>query len=113
MTHHDDRVSFRQMLAHSREICDAVSGFQRDEFFSDRFRELALFKLFEMVGESASRVSDDTKRQYPAIPWRAVIGARNRLSHECDSVDYEVIWDAAQEHIPELIAKLEEILNQQ
>jgi uncharacterized protein with HEPN domain len=112
MTRHSDDISMRQMLDYSREIRTAVEGQTKKQAFSDRFRELALMKLFEMIGEAANRVSNQTKEQYPQIPWRPIIGARNRLSHGYDRIDHEVVWDAATNHIPVLIEQLEEILGE-
>jgi uncharacterized protein with HEPN domain len=112
MTHRDDLVSMRQMLQYAREIREAIESYDREEYFKDRLRELGLYKLFEMVGEAANRVSIETQEQNPHVPWRYIIGARNRLSHGYDSIDQEVVWDAAAQHIPSLIEQLEELVGE-
>ncbi len=42
---------------------------------------LALIKDIEIVGEAASRISNETKQAAPEIPWANISGMRNRLIH--------------------------------
>ena len=43
--------------------------------------QLALVHLVQIIGEAASRVSDDLRQRHPEIPWRQVVGMRNRVVH--------------------------------
>jgi uncharacterized protein with HEPN domain len=72
--------------------------------------ELALARLVEIIGEAAGRVSQNTQEEYPEIPWREVIGMRNRLIHGYDSVDLSVLWDTVELDLPPLLVHLERIL---
>ena len=69
--------------------------------------ELSLVRLIEIVGEAAARVSLERRTLYPSIPWREVIGMRNRLVHGYDSVDLDVLWDTVELDLPPLIIELE------
>jgi uncharacterized protein with HEPN domain len=73
--------------------------------------QLALARLMEIVGEAANRVSSETQRQHPEIPWPQIIGMRNRLIHGYDVVDYDLLWDTVREDLPPLISALEELLD--
>jgi len=42
---------------------------------------LAIVRLLEIVGEAAAHVSEPVRASLPAIPWRQITGARNRLIH--------------------------------
>lgn len=44
----------------------------------------------------------------PHIPWRRIIGTRNRLAHDYLGVDEDVIWDIVQTEVPSLLAALRE-----
>jgi uncharacterized protein with HEPN domain len=46
----------------------------------------------------------------PQIPWRRMIGMRNRIIHEYDRVDLAVVWDVVQNELPSLIVELETIV---
>jgi len=64
----------------------------------------------EIIGEAAKRVSEPTRERHSQVPWRLVIGMRNRVIHGYDEVDLDVLWDAIQLDLPPLIEQLEGIL---
>ena len=101
-------------LGHMLEACDwvlsVVAGRAQQELDQDLLLFLALAKAVETVGEAANRVSDDTQSIAQEIPWRRIIGMRNRLVHNYDDIDLGTLWLAAQEHTPNLIADLRRIL---
>ena len=106
----DDRNRLRHMLDHSREAVDMTEGKRREDLKSDRILELALVRLIEIVGEAAVKMNPEGQAECPLIPWREVIGMRNRLIHGYDSVDLDVLWDTIENDLPPLIKELERIL---
>ena len=110
MSRRDDTVPLRQMLDHAREVAAMVGGRTRRDLDTDRMFQLALTRLIEIIGEAANRVTTAGYERYPGIPWLKVIGARNRIIHGYDVVDYNVVWDIATVEIPALIAALERAL---
>ncbi|MEO0409825.1 MAG: HepT-like ribonuclease domain-containing protein, partial [Cyanobacteria bacterium P01_A01_bin.135] len=55
---------------------------------------------------AARRVSDTTRQALPAIAWQEINGMRNRLVHEYDDIDLNIVWDVIQADIPDLIEAL-------
>jgi uncharacterized protein with HEPN domain len=102
----------RHMLDFAREIVEALDSRERSELVNDRIIQLAVSRLFTMLGEAATRVSIETRNTYPDIPWGFAIGMRNRLIHGYDVVDLDIIWNTAHENLPDLIDQLEEILDE-
>jgi uncharacterized protein with HEPN domain len=100
------------MLDHAREAIAMLAGKERADLQSERMLELALVRLIEIVGEAAARVSPESQTRYPLIPWRQVVGMRNRLVHGYDSVDLDVLWDTIEDDFPPLIAELKRILGE-
>ena len=92
MTQHDDSVRIRHMLDHAREAVAMVKGRTREDLDRDRMLELAPVRLIEIVGEAAARVSEEGKAAHPTVPWREVVGMRNRLVHGYDTVDCDVLY---------------------
>jgi uncharacterized protein with HEPN domain len=111
MTRHDDPTSLRHMLDHAREAVEMAAGRAREDLRQDRMLELALVRLVQIVGEAATRVSDEGQRRYAAIPWLQVRGLRNRLVHGYDVVDLDILWNIIQDDLPPLIAELERIVD--
>ena len=67
-------------------------------------------RLFEIIGEAARRVSQVYKEYHEEIPWPKMISMRNRISHEYDKVDHEILWDIVHVEVPQLIALLEPLV---
>ena len=68
---------------------------------------LALIKDVEIVGEAASRVSEESRTGLPGIPWSSVVAMRNRLIHAYFDIDLDILWQTVSEDLPELLVKLE------
>ena len=111
MSKHDDIIPLRHMLDHAREAIGMIAGKKPEDLAKERMLELSLVRLVEVIGEAAGRVSRTGQAKYPKIPWREVIGMRNRLVHGYDSVDLNVLWDTVELDLPPLIAQLETILS--
>ncbi len=109
MSRHDNRVSLRHMLDHAREAKEMTHGRQGSDLETDRMLQLALTRLVEIVGESASRISATTREKHPEIPWPDILGMRNRLVHAYDVLNLDLLWDTIETDFPPLIADLEAI----
>jgi uncharacterized protein with HEPN domain len=110
MPRHNDAIPLLHMLSHAREAVDMIAGKDPESLAKERMLELALIRLVEIIGEAAGRVSQAGQEKYTEIPWREVIGMRNRLIHGYDSVDFAVLWDTIELDLPPLISQLEKIL---
>jgi uncharacterized protein with HEPN domain len=98
------------MLAHARRVALLVGERSRSDVETDWVANAALIRQLEVIGEAATRLSDETRAQLPAVPWRAIIAMRNRLIHAYDIIDPDTVWRTAVEDIPVLIAELERAL---
>lgn len=62
------------------------------------------------VGEAAAGLNDSIRAQAPEVPWNAIIGMRNILVHEYDSVDIDIVWDVVQNELPTLKREIQALL---
>ena len=67
-------------------------------------------RRLEVLGEAARRVSAATRADLPGLPWRQMIGMRNRMIHEYDRVDLAVVWETVVRDLPPLITALEGVV---
>lgn len=110
MSRHEDTVSLRQMLDHIAEATSLAKGRTQRDLETDRVFFLALLKLVEIVGEAATRVSQPMQDAHREIPWREIIGTRNRLIHGYDAVDFDILWEIATADFPPLAEQLKSLL---
>jgi uncharacterized protein with HEPN domain len=70
---------------------------------------MALIKEIEILGGAATKISDETRKQFPDIPWKPIIGMRNRLVHVYYDINLKVLWSTANYNVPKLIEEFEKI----
>jgi uncharacterized protein with HEPN domain len=109
MSRHDHIHTLEQILIYAKEAVSIASGRLRSDLDEDRLLNLALTRLLEIIGEAANRVPDEIQSRYPELPWMQMIGARNRLIHGYDSVDFDILWTIIKQDLPVLIAQIEKI----
>jgi uncharacterized protein with HEPN domain len=109
----DDRIRLRHMVEAGEAIVEFVSGRAREDLDSDRMLLFAVVRAIEILGEAAAQVSDDTTSELAAIPWRAIVGMRNRIVHAYWDVDTDIVWKTAVEEIPALLPSLREALDRE
>jgi uncharacterized protein with HEPN domain len=49
-----------------------------------------------VIAEAARRVSEPTRQTLPNISWQNINGMRNRLVHEYDDVNLNIVWEVVQ-----------------
>ena len=105
-----DVVRLRHMLDAAREALSFLEGRTLDDLKHDRMFALALVKELEIIGEAASKVSDEVKATHPDIPWALIVGMRNRLIHAYFDVSVEIVWTTSKTKLAELKLRLESLL---
>lgn len=81
-----------------------LNSFQQDDRTID-----AVVRNLEIIGEAANRLSESFKLQYAEIPWRKIVGLRNRIVHEYFGVDVDIVWSILQSDLPALRPAFEKI----
>ena len=107
----EDAIRLRHMLEAARDVRSFVAGRERPDLDRDRALAYAVIKGIEIIGEAATQVSAGTRAAHDDIPWRTIIGMRNRLIHAYHDMNMELVWKAAVGDLPPLIATLERLLN--
>ncbi|MCS6919737.1 MAG: DUF86 domain-containing protein [Fimbriimonadales bacterium] len=106
-----DRAYLLDMLNAARDAQSFTSEMTFEAFQQSLLHQMATLKAIEIIGEAASRLSESFKNSHPEVPWRAIVGMRNRLVHGYFEVDYQRVWDTVQQDLPTLIQFLEKVLN--
>ena len=79
-----------------------TAGLTKKDFFSSTEKQDAVYRRLEVIGEAANRIPDEFRNQYPLIPWNKIVGMRNVLIHEYDSIDLDRVWETIQKDITKL-----------
>jgi len=95
------------MLLYARRARAHADGLIREQFLQDAQAQDAVTYAVMIVVEAAAQVSDSRRMEIPGLPWRKIVGMRNRLVHHYFDVDLEILWDVVQIDLPEVIATVE------
>lgn len=74
--------------------------------------EAATLHWLEIIGEAASRVSEDVRSRHPEVPWRPVIDFRNLIAHGYDIVEPDRVWAVVASDLARLEAQIRTILDE-
>lgn len=105
-----DRVHLLRMRDAAQYALEFAAGRKLEDLDSDIQFRMALVKAVELVGESASRTSDELRAQQSQFPWRKMIGMRNILVHNYWAIEQDEFWEAVQSHLPTLITELDRLI---
>ncbi len=96
--------------AYVKHIEDAIEsietytkGISKDEFLDKDKNKMikdAVVRQFEIIGEAVGRLSEESKKEHPNLPWKDIANMRNKLIHEYFAVDLAIIWKTIENDLP-------------
>ena len=100
----------RDMLAACEKVMSYTEGMDQTAFVADGRTYDATLRNLELIGEAATRIPDSVRESREEIPWRRMIGTRNRIIHGYLGIDDDVVWSIIRDDIPELTLQLSGLL---
>ena len=112
-THEEGRrwnLYVQDMIEFAEKVLSYTAGLDQDAFAADGRTYDATLRNIQLIGEAATHIPSDAREAYPTIPWRAIIGVRNRLAHSYLHISDAVIWSIIQDAIPSMLPQLRKML---
>lgn len=69
----------------------------------------AVIRRLGIIGEAASRLTDEFKKKYPGIPWKQIVGLRNVIIHDYSTLNLKTIWEIITKDLKDTKKKILEI----
>ena len=106
----DDKTRLGHIRDAIKEIEDFIKNIVFEEFEKDRKLQLAIVHLIGVIGEASNKVSDEIQENYEQIPWKDIIGMRNRLIHKYFDINLKIVWQTITSDLPLFLKEIHEIL---
>lgn len=97
--------------AAATRIAGFIAGMDGTSYSADELRRSAVERQLEIIGEALKHLRNgdpETAQHIPDIT--RIIGLRNILAHGYTVVDDAVVWSAASQRVPELLAAVDQLL---
>ena len=62
------------------------------------------------IGEIVGKISKELQEEYPNIEWRGLRALRNRIVHDYDGVNLNMVWEFLTTELNELEEELKKIV---
>ncbi len=104
----DDGERLRDMLEAISQIEKyAIQG--KDRFTEDELIQTWMIHHLMIIGEAASKMTEETRQLYPDIPWVGTIDIRNIIAHEYFRINLDIIWRIITNDLPSLKVQIQAI----
>ncbi len=99
-----DLSILRHIVSYCEQIEQTVGFFGNDaKIFTENkiYRNAAALCILQ-IGELVGNLTEDFRKEHPAVPWRQIKAMRNIVAHNYGSVDPETTWEIITGDIPGL-----------
>jgi uncharacterized protein with HEPN domain len=107
-----DPLLLQDILQAAIDIQEFISGITQEEFVQSKLIRAAIVQKLIVIGEAASRLSDEMRRRHPNVPWREIRDFRNIAVHNYASIDDFIVWQTAIGDCPSLQQQIGQILGE-
>lgn len=87
-----DMLILNKILNYIYEIKEFIDGYTKQEFNKDKKTINACVFNLSQIGELAGKISEEVIKENKQIEWRGLKGLRNRIVHDYDGVNLDMIW---------------------
>jgi uncharacterized protein with HEPN domain len=110
MTRRSSELYLSEMLASMNKIERYIEGVTYDEFITQDQLVDAVERNIEKIGEAAAAIPDTIRKQHPEIPWKTMVGLRNKVIHHYFAINYGILYQIAVKNIPKTKPMVENII---
>ncbi len=97
----------RERLLDILEAIEKIEKYISSENDFEPLSENELYQVWvthhmQIIGEAASKLSEEFRKQHPEVAWGSMIGMRHVLVHGYFETDLNAVWNAVENDLPVL-----------
>lgn len=94
--------SLRNVLEYTKDIEYSV-------FATEKMRQDAVIRNYEIVGEAAKRIPEDFRKLHPDVDWKGLAGLRDILIHQYFGINLDTVWGITQHEAEKSLRAIESL----
>ena len=98
----DPKVFVEHILECIELIEKYTEATTENEFLNYIQLQDSVIRRIEIIGEAIKNIPEETKKEYPKIPWKKIASMRDILIHEYFGIDLKLTWEVVRRDIPDL-----------
>lgn len=104
-----NEIIVNKLIGYAKKIVDYCSGKNYESFKEDTMLvEACVFNLSQ-IGELVRHLDNEFIELHSDVPWAQMRGLRNRIIHDYEGVNLNLVWEIIIYDIPDLIIRLKKI----
>jgi len=109
MTDRDIKLYLKDILKAMEAIEKFVKDMNFEEFRNNDLVSSAVIRKFEIIGEATRNIPQTIRKKYQDIPWKTMVGFRDKLIHFYFGIRYDIVWETIKSKLPELKEKIKKV----
>ena len=105
-----EKVILDKIKIYAEQAMQFKEGMVFEEFSSDAKTIAACVFNLSQIGELVTRLDTGFLETNSHIPWRNIRGMRNRIVHDYEGIQLNIVWDVLIGFLPELVKNINELL---
>ena len=94
----------------ANDILSFTDGITKKDLEINKMRLNATLYSIQIIGEATKRLSLEFRKANPEIPWKKMAGMRDKIVHDYNRINLNLIWEVATQEIPKLREQIKILL---
>lgn len=110
MSERPDKDFLSDIQEAARRVATYTAGMTYETFLADTRTQDAVVRNLEIIGEATRNLSAELRAQHPDMPWKGMVGVRDRLIHHYFGVNLDVVWHIVTTELPDVASRIDEMI---
>lgn len=104
-----ERIVLEKIKIYAEQAIQFKEGMTFEGFSDDPKTISACVFNLSQIGEMVTRLNPEFLEASNQIPWHKMRGMRNRIIHDYEGIQLNIVWDVLVDFLPELIKNINEL----
>jgi len=105
-----EKILLAKIQSYARQAIQFKGDMDFLEFSGDAKTISACVFNLSQIGELTGRLDKEFVENTGLIPWRKMKGMRNRIIHDYEGIQLNIVWDVLVDFLPELVENIDKLI---